>query len=109
GVDSCKIRKKESVHRPVDDSNASDITRAYGKVVVLGGFEKIFKILGVMREITVHFKDIIVFASECAVEASDICSPKAELSFSLNHMNLRIFRLESFYSCGGAVGRAVFN
>jgi hypothetical protein len=100
----------EAAQRPVDDADAVDVTGAENKVGVLGGFDELGDVIGIVGEIAIHLHDEFVILFNGPIEAGAISAAKPPLFRLVQDVNRRMFDGEFVGHLAGAVGRtAVHN
>ena len=69
-----EITHQYSAHRPVDDIHTTYIPTADGKVkpFLCTGCIETGQVIGVVTEVCIHLKDIVVRMCQCPFEPSDI-------------------------------------
>ena len=71
---------------------------------------KSWQVIGVMAEVGIHFKDVVVSLFDRPFEAGDVSCSQSEFAFSFNHeQTFGEFLLQTAYDVGRSVGRVVFD
>ena len=68
-----------------------DISRTQTDVARLNVLEMIGKGTWLMREVGIHFKDIVVLLFDTEVEPRDVRSPETLFAGTMKHLDTRVF------------------
>ena len=105
-----KITEQNAAHWPVDHVDALAVARPDGQVgpIDLAGLEQARQVLGVVRKVRVHLKNILVVLLEGPLEAVDVGGTQAQLALALVEVYAsRMLSLHLAHQVGRAVGRIV--
>ena len=106
------VAHEYSFHGPIDNIYASDIAGTDGHVIafLLTGGEQTGKVLGVMTEVGIHFKDVVILVFQRPLEASDVGSSQSEFAATFNEVQSvleGITAYEILDNGGCSIGRIV--
>ena len=106
------IGHEHASHRPIDNVDPGEVSRTDGDIALSAyqGLAQSRQILGVMREVGVHFAYVLVSMSQTPTEAFDIGRTKTEFARAFDDVYTPgVLRHFFAHDGGGAVGRVVVN
>src|SRR5690606_27447904 len=80
-----KVRDQYASDGPVHNVHPSGVARSDGEIraIAIAGIEETNKIFRIMREVGVHFKDVVVVSGDRELKASNVCRTEFLLSCTL--------------------------
>jgi hypothetical protein len=103
-VFASKIGHEHPSHGPVNHVDSRDVPGSNGqiKLSAFDGLIKSNQVLGIVRKITIHFKNKIVVGSQSPAKAGDVSGSQTLLAGSLHQVQTAfIGALQGFnYRCG---------